>query len=372
MLSKSHLNVLQERVKDKDWVWLNRDIVHLLEGRGKRKIGVINFDVAALKYWDNLGRIKLFIVGHSIKKLKEYPKLLLMVRNEALPNYRWKEIVDFILEITGKNIEDIMVVDAGYTTDGSYPHIGTNPFVINPVLDLTSVVRALTPISQRKTFYNSLSRNPKNFRLLFTLELVKRDLLNLGCVSFGVSDDYGDELYKELIPAEYTHLFPMYADGIVKRNQYVVTYPPEAIDSIVKVVLESTYDDSIIPGTKCTNYCGGIFSDRVFLTEKTFFAFQSYQIPLFVTVKGHVQAVRDHGFDVFDDIVDHSYDLEPNPGNRIKMVADELERLLKNKDSIMSVTNLNERRKKNNQHRQIVQEQIGKNLKEKLTEWFNQ
>jgi hypothetical protein len=205
------------------------------------------------------------------------------------------------------------------------------------------------------------------------LELIKRGILDQGCVSFGVADDWDDTLYRQLIPDDLTHLFPMYADGIVKRNNYTSTYPQRAIDSIIKVVLESTYDDVIIPNNPYDfSYCGGVFSDRVMLTEKTFFGFQSYQIPLYVTVRGHVQVVRDLGFDVFDDIVDHSYDLEADPAKRIQMVADELERLLHNKDSIVSAADIDVRLQRNNDHRLVVYDNIGKQLKDKLTVWFNQ
>ena len=46
----------------------------------------------------------------------------------------------------------------------------------------------------------------------------------------------------------------------------------------------------------------------IFLTEKSFKVFAWHQIPIFVATPGHVQVVRELGFDVFDDIIDHSYD----------------------------------------------------------------
>lgn len=373
MISKDRLSRLEKQYKDGDWIWMNKEVTYLLEGRAKKRLCIIDLTIPAIRHWENFEKIKSYILRSGIKTLKEYPKILLLVRNEALPNYRWRKIIQVLQESTGKPIDDIMVVDAGATTDNTYPHIPTNPFVINHALDLSQAVNSPTPIRQRKTFYNSLSRNPKNFRLLFTLELIKRGLLDQGCVSFGVSDDYSDVTYQQLIPADLTHLFPMYADGVVKRNDYTSTYPQRAIDSVIKVVLESTYDDVVIPDNPHNlSYCGGVFSDRVMLTEKTFFGFQSHQIPLYVTVQGHVQVVRDLGFDVFDDIVDHSYDSESDPAKRIQMVADELERLLHNKDSILSATDVDVRLQRNNDHRLVAYDNIGKQLKDKLTVWFNQ
>jgi hypothetical protein len=41
-----------------------------------------------------------------------------------------------------------------------------------------------------------------------------------------------------------------------------------------------------------------------------------------------VACYRDLGFDVFDDIVDHGYDLEPDPIKRIGLVVDQIENIV--------------------------------------------
>lgn len=370
MIARTQLKLLEQFYRDRDWVWLNKEVEYLIQGRENKKLLILDLLLPALKHYDDWDKLKNYLKGLPRKRLCQYDKILLAVKNEALPNYRWEQILNFLVEFLNKHQKDFIVVDAGYNTNGTYPHISTNPFVDNPFLNLTTVIKNPVPFSQRKTFYNSLSRNPKIFRLLFTLELINRNLLSDGCVSFGVSDDYGDDMYEVLIPEQHKHLFPIYADGVVRRNKYTETYPASAIDSLIKIVLESTYDDAIVSGTQ-KNYCGGVCSDRIFLTEKTFFAFQSYQIPLFVTVRGHVQAVRDYGFDVFDDIVDHSYDKESDPDKRIKMVVDELQRLMTIKDKIINTIDIDQRLAFNNSHRQTVIENIGRNLKVKLKEWFN-
>ena len=48
------------------------------------------------------------------------------------------------------------------------------------------------------------------------------------------------------------------------------------------------------------------------ISEKTLFAFLACQIPLVIGYRGIVQDCRDLGFDMFDDIVDTSYDLAPD------------------------------------------------------------
>jgi hypothetical protein len=71
------------------------------------------------------------------------------------------------------------------------------------------------------------------------------------------------------------------------RNEYKA--------SGVNIITESLYTDS-----------SGI------LSEKTLFAFASMQLPIMIAHKGAVSDARRYGFDMFDDIIDHSYDTMPN------------------------------------------------------------
>jgi hypothetical protein len=48
------------------------------------------------------------------------------------------------------------------------------------------------------------------------------------------------------------------------------------------------------------------------ITEKTVFAWMAMQVPIIIGYSGIVAHARSLGFDLFDDIVDHSYDCYPN------------------------------------------------------------
>lgn len=66
---------------------------------------------------------------------------------------------------------------------------------------------------------------------------------------------------------------------------------------------------------------------EVFITEKTFKAFAYRQLPIWNGVRGTVNVVRQMGFDVFDDIIDHSYDDIDNEEERQTQVINELKKL---------------------------------------------
>lgn len=52
--------------------------------------------------------------------------------------------------------------------------------------------------------------------------------------------------------------------------------------------------------------------DNIHLSEKSFKFFAWHQIPVFNSSPKQVETIRGLGFDLFDDIIDHSYDTAPN------------------------------------------------------------
>lgn len=75
----------------------------------------------------------------------------------------------------------------------------------------------------------------------------------------------------------------------------------------------------------------------IHITEKSFKPFFYYQIPIFLTTHNHIKTLKErYDFDMFDDIINHDYDKEPNQKLRFKMVCDEILRLHKDKNNIIA------------------------------------
>ena len=71
--------------------------------------------------------------------------------------------------------------------------------------------------------------------------------------------------------------------------------------------------------------------DVVHPTEKSFRPFFYYQIPIFVSSPNHVKYIREkYKFDMFDDLIDHSYDEVTNDKERFDLVMSEINKLNKN------------------------------------------
>ena len=103
-----------------------------------------------------------------------------------------------------------------------------------------------------------------------------------------------------------------------------------------------TYSNSYINITTETNFISPFI---IHITEKTFTPFNFYQIPIFVATYQHVKYLKDmYGFDMFDDLVNHSYDNEIDNGKRLFMIADEIRRLNENPQVVKDFYKNNEER----------------------------
>jgi len=73
-------------------------------------------------------------------------------------------------------------------------------------------------------------------------------------------------------------------------------------------------------------------NNSVHITEKTFRPFFYYQFPIFVASYHHIKFLKqEYDFDLFDDVINHSYDDEINDKIRMNMVVDEIKRINDNK-----------------------------------------
>jgi len=78
------------------------------------------------------------------------------------------------------------------------------------------------------------------------------------------------------------------------------------------------------------------YSPEIHISEKSYRSFYFMQLPIFIATHNHVKYLRKQfGFDMFDDLIDHSYDLEKDDEKRMKLVLEEIKRLNDNKDLVI-------------------------------------
>jgi len=73
-------------------------------------------------------------------------------------------------------------------------------------------------------------------------------------------------------------------------------------------------------------------SNAIQITEKSFNPFYFLQFPIFVATPNHVKKLRElYDLDMFDDVIDHSYDAQYDHKKRMLMIISEIKRIHANK-----------------------------------------
>lgn len=168
-------------------------------------------------------------------------------------------------------------------------------------------------ISQKPTkLFNCFMNRICSFRQSWFYQFVRRNLLQNGNVSF-LLDSRRSPRGKELYELNFQGNEIFESEHILMRDQvpfinFTNDIDQVIIDSQFSLVIE-TYFDS--PGT-------------IAFSEKIFRAIQLPRPILLYSMPGSVKVLKDYGFELFDDIVDHSYDRETNDIKRQVMLLDQL------------------------------------------------
>lgn len=156
--------------------------------------------------------------------------------------------------------------------------------------------------------FNCFMHRARGDRNTFFYELLRRNLLQQGLVSYNCSRDEYLKQYANLDRPDYE---VEHAQGLAHIPYNNVesngTLEQCIIDSRVSLVIETYTSDSHI-----------VFSEKIF---------RALQLPrpwLLYCSPGAVSCLRDHGLDVLDDMVDHSYDHTVQHGRRQALILDQL------------------------------------------------
>ena len=267
------------------------------------------------------------IKGHKAIKRKIKTKNVVCVYEfECQHTFWWNAVIDCL---KGLGYEKILIIDGGFSlwTHFYPPHNqiyhAQAPFFFNLYQD--------TPIEfnpKRSKHFLSLTRRLKASRLRISIELLARGLEHNGIMSCGwckedanTWDETLPNKYRDMIPLHLKRKFPLDL-GHQEYEQWTMT-ELGLHDTYINLIVEThTGNWGLTP-----NNIHETLSDRPHFTEKTTKCFAFYQLPVLLGTYKQVEALRSLNFDMFDDVIDHSYDLEPDLLRREKMVADEIERL---------------------------------------------
>jgi hypothetical protein len=227
-------------------------------------------------------------------------------------------------------------------------------------------------------FFMCHNRSPKVHRYVFICLLLKSGLIedidwSMVMGWYRKTNRYGG-FYENLLTKYEIHFVYQdqieYLDGIdVKRSKFEVDkdwFTSEEISPSFEwnqIYELKTYESSYVNIVTESNF---LFNE-IHITEKTLKPFYFYQFPIFLSSMNHIKYIKEmYGFDMFDDILDHSYDNEPDNKKRLFMVYDEIKRLSENKDKLIDFYKNNESRFEKNKQIVINISKYNKDL-----EYFN-
>lgn len=286
--------------------------------------------------------------------------VLLDAVHEAPDEWRVQEVYKELLAL-GVPPEKILWIDSGFTPSTEIKHVSVPMFIRSYSEEPVSI----TPISKRSQLFLILARDPKPYRVEFILKILDYKLDNQSVVTCGSSHNFLTSNWPLLVPESNPHFskFPILLNSKTAEYKDVNTIEPEFKTCLVNVVLETGFEP-------LDNVFGGW--DRHFYTEKTGKAFFLEQIPVFVAKAGYVKLIRNLGFDVFDDIIDHSYDGLLDPRERISAVANECQRLsTAGLETLKATPMLQERLTFNKNHRIKVALMLESVSEKQIKLWLN-
>ncbi len=212
--------------------------------------------------------------------------------------------------------------------------------------------------NKQSEFFVSHNRTPKVHRYALLVLLKKNKLLQEVDWSLVMGWNHKMDMKHTTITTFYHELFTekeiqkmkpeidFFEEIDIKKSRYEdnIDWFDKDWDSHVKslpfhiewnrVYEKQTYENSYVNIT--TESCFRR-DNVVHLSEKTFKPLFFNQYPLYVASMNHVKTVKDvYGFDVFEDILDHSYDSESDQRKRLFKLFDEIKRVYKNKDNFIS------------------------------------
>lgn len=183
-----------------------------------------------------------------------------------------------------------------------------------------------------KYTFLSLNRNKRAHRAMLISLLYGLDLDKHGLISCMFKDSITDLYEYTKWPEQdiYKQGFDKFKDGRLLLNDDPVIYNNGNNDnaSNFKNKLLSYYQNTFVEIVTETSYTEKCFN----LTEKTLHSIYGCCFPILLCSQGSVAFLRNMGMDMFDDIIDHSYDTIGDPADRLyRAIHDNIDLLTNNK-----------------------------------------
>lgn len=171
---------------------------------------------------------------------------------------------------------------------------------------------------------NNLVTKDRSYRLNLVARLLEYGLQDQGLISCRLGDDYG-HWKDDLLTSQYLDK----ESKIKIYNQFKNLDKPLVVDTDnTHGALSAQLDLSLMQSALWHIVGETIFyHNKLHLTEKIFKPIVARRPFMLLAAPGNLEYLKRYGFKTFDRWVDESYDSEPDPNVRVKMVTDQIKKM---------------------------------------------
>ena len=238
----------------------------------------------------------------------------MLIVNMSLDPYNHLEeyVVDKLLKITNN-----FVILSGDVTYFLKPknHICFLPFWY--LIQKYRIPKGPASNSPRTYAVSSLNGRSRYHRIENFIKLKEKSYFNK--MLFSMHNNFDMQNEKRETPMEY------WDENIAKKFESLLTSKElQEGHTNDHSTMHPAYTDSYVNYVTETSIVNGL----IFPSEKTWKPFLTGQFGIWLSNAGHVEFLRAIGFDMFDDILDHSYDKEKNLHQRIDLLHKLLDHIM--------------------------------------------
>ena len=306
---------------------------------------------------DYVEEVKSFIRKDARRYIGDIDGIILDCTGEAPEVARFQELIDILIN-AGYSKNQILTIDSSVEFCNDFNNIIAPNWIAS--CHHFPNMQSFNSIQERDTLFLLLARLPKSHRVNLVIKFLEYGLDKLSIMSCGSGDEhvYDKTIFDKIVPRHLRNRFPILINNaIVDRHTGSQSVDDQFKRCLINVVIESCFENEHYGA----NGPVGTHSwNRLFYTEKTDKCFYMGQLPVFLAKKGYVNILKNvYCFDVFDDIIDHSYDDIIDPIARINAVANECLRLYRvGLDNLIKHPNLETRFKYNKEQALIVKNRL--------------
>lgn len=223
---------------------------------------------------------------------------------------------------------------------------------------------------RKEKFFMCFNRSQKLHRFSLLMFMLKNNFLddtNWSLIphhKVNYNSEMYDQIFEEGEIKNYTNEIKVLNDINLKMSDYEKSEFTFNENNEI-IVLNPKHKNVLLPPEIPTNYINSYvnvvtetkFFDAenvVQISEKSFKPFFYYQFPMILATHHHIKSMKEkYDFDFFDDLIDHSYDNEPNQKKRFSLFVNELKRLHNQKEKLIGFYRHNRERFERNKNKVI-------------------